>query len=70
MTVEELLHILEGLPPQAEVRFAHQPHYPLEYTITQVAELLTDDGFKVYLGEGEQVGYLPGCVSESLGWRL
>ncbi|MBC8638253.1 hypothetical protein IAG25_15635 [Caballeronia sp. EK] len=62
------MEVLEGLPPQAEVRFAHQPSWPLEYKIGQVAELLTDDGFMVYLAEGEQVGYLPGQVTESLGW--
>jgi hypothetical protein len=41
----------------------------MEYRIGNVVELLTDDGFKVYLGEGEQVGYLPGEVAASLGWR-
>jgi hypothetical protein len=41
--------MFEGLPPQAQVRFAHQPSYSFEYSIGQVAEVLTDDAFMVYL---------------------
>lgn len=28
-----------------------------------------EPGFVVYLGEGEQLGYLPGEASRELGWR-
>lgn len=28
-----------------------------------------DDAGVVYLGEGSQIGYLPGGVARSLGWR-
>jgi hypothetical protein len=69
MTAEELIDILEGVPRSAQVRFAHQPSWPMEYRIGNVVEVLTDDGFMVYLGEGEQVGYLPASVTESLGWK-
>lgn len=30
MTVEDLKRIIEDLPDEAEVRIAHQPHYPLQ----------------------------------------
>ncbi|WP_213232763.1 hypothetical protein [Caballeronia sp. NK8] len=69
MTAAELIEILEGVPPSAQVRFAHQPSWPMECRIGNVIEVLTDEGFMVYLGEGEQVGYLPGHVTESLGWK-
>ncbi|WP_429554282.1 hypothetical protein [Paraburkholderia sp. MM5477-R1] len=69
MRVEELMEVLEGLPPHAEVRLAQQPNWPFEYSIGDIAELVTDDGFVVYLGEGQQLGYLSGEAAESLGWK-
>ena len=38
MTVEELIAELEYLNPEAEIRVAIQPNYPLEYTLAQVVE--------------------------------
>jgi hypothetical protein len=34
MTVAELIRLLEDCDPAAEVRLAHQPHWPLQYTLT------------------------------------
>lgn len=106
MTVFELIELLQDLPEDAEVRFAQQPSYPFEYSISNVVcpdlpeivrkaafdemseeeqeqvmaradedeVLLLDEGEDepqqvVYLGEGSQIGYLPGIVSRELGWR-
>jgi hypothetical protein len=33
MTVGELLELLEDFPEDAEVRLAHQPSWPFEYSI-------------------------------------
>lgn len=33
MTVRDLIEQLEEMNPEAEVRFAFQPRYPLEYRI-------------------------------------
>jgi hypothetical protein len=41
MNVEELIERLEEMDPNAEVRFAAQPHYPMEYSIGQVVEVDT-----------------------------
>ncbi len=66
MTVGELIEILQDAPEDAQVLFAAQPSWPMEYTIRDVVR--TDDD-QIYLGEGSQLGYLPGEVSELLGWR-
>jgi hypothetical protein len=67
-----------------EVRFAHQPDWPFELEIASpdtdglaIFPSRADDGRLisregrdvVYLAEAGQVGYLPGDVAESLGWR-
>jgi heme oxygenase len=64
MTAQELIEILEGMDPDAEVRFASQPSWPFEYSISAAAEV---DGV-LYLAEGTQLGYLPGEVAEQIGW--
>ena len=38
MTVGELLELLEDFPEDAEVRLAHQPSWPFEYSIETVAD--------------------------------
>lgn len=82
-TVGELISALELHDPDTPVRWAAQPHWPFEYTIGQVVCAPDDadtgpdpndhdDGESdqpvVWLGEGTQVGYLPGIVSDALGW--
>ncbi len=63
------------------MRFAHQPRWAFEYSISDVVEveLDRDDNGEyhngrgvpevVYIAEGTQLGYLPGAASEVLGWR-
>ena len=69
MTVLELITLLEDMPDDAEVRIAVQPRYPFEKSIEQVVGVEVDGEAKVYIGEGSQIGYLPGEVSTELGWR-
>lgn len=71
MTVEELKGILDGYPDDTIVRFAHQPSWPLEYTISDRVVLVEGDDAGpdfLYLAEESQIGYLPGTVASELGW--
>lgn len=81
MTIEELIRELEGLPQDTEVRFASQPSWPFEYSISSVVfieEEIDNDGSDgednddrqgvLYLVEGGQIGYLPGNVKDEIGW--
>lgn len=43
MTVGELISQLEDLDAEAEVRLAHQPSWPFEYSIDSVVEVGGDD---------------------------
>ena len=74
MTVQDLIDELEYLNPETEVRFASQPNWPFEYSITEVV-VCSDEGRNgeeekqvAYLGEGRQIGYLPGAAKDELGW--
>jgi hypothetical protein len=69
MTVEELMELLQDMPPEAEVRFASQPSWPLDYQINNVITVETEDDVTVFLAQGEQVGYLCGDAVMQLGWR-
>lgn len=44
MTVQDLIEILQALPPGAEVRLAQQPSWPLQMTIAGLAYQSADDG--------------------------
>jgi len=77
MTVQELIDELEGLDPEAEVRFLAQPSWPFEYTIAAVVEA-TDQppdlsgyrgtpGPRVLLVEGRQARYRDQRHFESSG---
>lgn len=74
MTVRELIEELKGMNPEAEVRFASQPSWPFEYSVSGVVGISTDDeddrtdAETVYLVEGSQIGYLPGEVKDEIGW--
>jgi len=74
MIVRELIEELEGMNPEAEVRFASQPSWPFEYSISGVVEIATGDEHDrtdtdtVYFIEGNQIGYLPEEVKEEIGW--
>ncbi|KAA2253301.1 hypothetical protein F0L68_33360 [Solihabitans fulvus] len=76
-TVGELTAALGRYDPATPVRFATQPHYPLEHTLGQVACTPDDathngtpptDPPVVWLAVGEQVGYLPAPAADALGW--
>lgn len=72
MTLGELRQLLEelatdhDLPDETEIRLATQPTYPLEHTLDYRGTVFEN---RIYLAEGSQVGYLPGQVSEDIGWR-
>jgi hypothetical protein len=65
VTVVELIEALSDYPEEAEVRLAQQPAWPFEWGI---GEPVFVEGV-VYVPEAGQIGYLPGAVSQELGWR-
>lgn len=76
-TVGDLLAALEEYDHDTPIRLAQQPGWPFEYSVGQVVCTPWDadgDGTEpagppvVWLGEGEQVGYLPGLARNALGW--
>ncbi len=71
MTVNELMTRLEEMPENAEVRLAHQPSWPFEYSIDSfnpVVETETNGETVVYIVEGSQLDYLGQEASEAIGW--
>ena len=70
MTVGEILDILTDLPEDLEVRFAFQPSWPLEYEISDVVPVTTENGDEVvYIVQGEQIGYLDSNAAAELRWN-
>jgi hypothetical protein len=76
-TVSELHELLSEIMetnPNAEVRIAHQPSWPLESSTDSVISVDFEDEDEmgvevvVYIAAGEQLGYLPGAAAEELGW--
>lgn len=74
-TVGELIAALDRYDPATPVRCATQPGYPMEHTLARLACTTddADDGTPsaapvVWLGVGEQVGYLPAPAADILGW--
>lgn len=39
MKVSDLIELLSDCDPEAEVRLAHQPRYPLEFGVSEVSEV-------------------------------
>ena len=68
MTVNKLKEILEYYDDDMEVRFASQPSWPFEYSISNVVLAHVDEKDVIYLEEGNQLGYLPREAKEELGW--
>lgn len=104
MTIDELISILQDAAEEvggdAEVRLAHQPQWPFEYSLSgqtviskpgvddleeherfmgceemdaeaelqRLRQIVEEGSAIVYLGEGSQLGYLPGDVKSGLGW--
>jgi len=62
VTAQDLIEVLEGLNPDSEVLLAMQPAWPFEYSIGNIIEYPEapqgDDATKIYIGEGQQLGYL------------
>ena len=69
MTVQELIETLNFMNPDSQIRFASQPSWPFEYSISDAVETEDEEGFPtVYLVEGHQIGYLPDNAKEEIGW--
>ena len=72
MTVRELIEELRLMDQDATVRFASQPSWPFEYSISGVVQTTVNynenERDMVYLEEGRQVGYLPSEAKDELGW--
>lgn len=68
MTVAELITTLELMDPDAEVRIASQPGWPLDNRIDDVVEVSEGDGTIVFLATGTEVGYLSSAARVDLGW--
>lgn len=77
MRIQDLIEQLQDLANEhgedIEVRLAHQPQWAFEFSIGEVAvveaEDSEDEGAVVYIGEGEQLGYLSGAGAVALGWK-
>lgn len=76
-TVGDLIAALQDYEPYTTVRLASGTQWPLVYTVGPVAltrdDLEGDDteptGDPIgWIGEGRQVGYLPGVATHALGW--
>jgi hypothetical protein len=76
-TVGDLIAALDHYDRAIPIRFATQPDYPMEHTLGRVVCTPDDahgDGIPptdppvVWLGIGEQVGYLPAPAADALGW--
>jgi hypothetical protein len=72
-TVGELIAELEQYDPDLPVRVAVQPGHPMENAVGSVAVVDVDESHGagdvhpvVYIGTGDQLGYLPGAVSDAL----
>lgn len=80
--IEQLQELAETHGDDTEVRLAIQPRWAFEHSIGSVvcnvdAESDEDDDEDeeeagrepvVYIGEGTQLGYLPGDAQRALGW--
>lgn len=80
MTLKDLIDTLTDFAEEhgedVEVRLAFQPSWPFEHSIGDIEvamlrerSVATLDGPVVYIGEGKQLGYLPGAAGVALGWR-
>lgn len=68
MNARDLIELLQDLDPDTEIRVAHQPHYPFEYSIESMVTIGDTDNQVAYLGEGDQIGYLSQEAAVALGW--
>ncbi|MUL41616.1 hypothetical protein FZ103_10580 [Streptomonospora sp. PA3] len=84
-TVNDLIEALQDAVTEhgpglgdAPVRLAIQPTWPFEHALGDICvverweqdqERLCDSPLVLYLGDSDQVGYLPGDAREVLGWQ-
>lgn len=72
-TVGDLIAALDRYDPATPLRCATQPGYPMEHTLARIVST-PDDGITVtglpvvWLGVGDQVGYLSATAVTELGW--
>lgn len=64
-TVAELIERLQEHDPDAPLAIASQSAWPMEYTLADVA---STDETKVFLIQGDQVGYLTSDDLDATGW--
>ena len=68
---EGLIFVEDGeisLNEDCEILMAHQPSWPLEFQIRDIALVEIDNCSVLYVVEGEQNGYLPEEVNEQIYW--
>jgi len=82
MTLQDLIDQLQDLaddcdPTTTEVRLAIQPRWAFEHSIANVEMVEPtareqkrnpDAPSVIYIGEGNQIGYLPTAAGVALGW--
>ena len=77
MNINELIEQLQEIAevsPNAKVRYAAQPNWPMEYSIGEELSLVdkgssaVGDEDVVYISERNQIGYLDGEASDAIGW--
>jgi hypothetical protein len=68
--IDELEDLAEDFGDDADVRLAIQPRWAFEYSIREVAgvDARPDEPAVIYIGEGNQLGYLPQRAAVALGW--
>jgi hypothetical protein len=76
-TVGDVIAALSGYDAGTPLRIAVEPGYPMEHRLAQVACAPGDANGTgatsthppvVWLGTGEQLGYLPASAADALGW--
>jgi hypothetical protein len=65
VTVADLVHQLQELPGDLQVRLAVQPDWPFAHYVA--AQVVERDGI-AYIAEGGQADYLPHAVTKDLAW--
>jgi hypothetical protein len=70
MTVGDLMSRLEGLDPEAPVMVAYQPHYPLQFAISEIEAVevgLPDEGDRIVWTDPNTDQEREGCFVEAYG---
>lgn len=69
MNARDLIEQLQQLDPDTEIRYAHQPNYPFEYSMEPDIAIVTIKGTEIaYLVENSQIGYLPLAAAIACQW--